>query len=164
MDNGLIKGIENLPVEDTSAVKEQLRLFLLNKATRDTKRIEMLTDALDTLQEKYIERAMSYMKDHDDDSAILYLPEMIRNISQYIKDSGETIGSVLENREAFDSLCVINNPTINNNSTTNVIDSLNIDGVSTSVDSRRKIRNTITEILKLASEEDVIVPDESTVE
>lgn len=160
MDNGTKDIIELnnlLDGKDASEVKSQLKLFLVSRAQREASKISDLQDALETMQRKYIERSMSYIEDHDDDSAILYLPEMIKNISQYLKDSGDSIKSVISNDELFDRICVVKQENT-------IVENVNIGTPhSLDVDSRRKVRNVLNEILKVASE-DVIPDDGSKVE
>lgn len=160
MDNGTKDIIELnnlLDGKDASEVKSQLKIFLLARAQREASKMSDLQGALEIMQRKYIERSMSYIEGHDDDSAILYLPEMIKNISQYLKDSGDSIKSVISNDELFDRICVVKQENT-------IVENVNIGTPhSLDVDSRRKVRNVLNEILKVASE-DVIPDDGSKVE
>lgn len=141
--------------DNTNEIKEQLKLFLLSRAQREAMKVDSLQTALEKFQQKYIEKSISYMEEHDDDTAIMYLPDMIKNVSQYLKDSGDTIKSVVSDNELFDKLCI----GIQENNTINNVIVSEIDA-----DSRRKIRNVVKEILQLASEENISNEDKKIVD
>lgn len=135
---------------DTSLVKSQLKLFLLSQAQREAYKLEKMTSALDKMQNRYIERSIQYMEEHDDDTAIVYLPEMIKNITEYLKYSGSTIKSVVSDDKLFDMVCFnTQNNTIMVNNGINSVD----------IDSRRKIRDTVKNILQAMSDENIVIAD-----
>lgn len=98
----------NIPELDVTNIKSQLNAFLLAQAQNALQTNVKLTKTLDILQEKYGEKIVEYMADNDDETAIVYLPQMIDTIAKCLDRSSGVISSVLQNKEIL-NLTVIDN-------------------------------------------------------
>lgn len=115
--NGLV------PDEDVvNNTKDQLRVFLIAQAKKELERVIKLTNTLDLLETKYQNKVEEYIEEHNDDSAIMYLPVMIENITKCLERSQEIISKVIGNDKIM-NFSISSNNTINidsNNQTLNL--------------------------------------------
>lgn len=137
--------IEPLSQELVDSTKELIRVHLVLQAKRELERVIELTETLDAIQRKYQEKVLQYIQDHDDESAILYLPQMMDNISKCLERSYSIINQVVGNDKIMNYQITQNNI---NDSTINVSGkNSSFEGDLADPQSREKIRYVMREIL-----------------
>lgn len=130
--------------------KDQMRIFLVAQARKELERIIKLTATLDKLQEKYQSKIDEYLENHDDESAIQYLPSMIDTITKCMERSNSIISQITGNDK------IMNFQFVSNNST----NTINIDNSNSTVvnledpTSRMKVRDTVKSILVMMNNAD----------
>ena len=123
--------------------KEDLNVFLVAQARLELERVMSLTKTLDKMQAMYQEKALEYMADNDDQSALEYLPIMIENLSKCLDRSYALINNVVNNEKIMNFSIVQNNITDSNiqineaNNPTDLADPK----------SRERVRKAVAEIL-----------------
>lgn len=128
------------------STKSQLQIFLIAQAQRELTRVIKLTDMLDKLQDRYIDKATEYMNAHDDaNSSVLYLPSMIDTIAKCLDSSNKIISQVLGNDKIMNFQIVSDNSTniTNINSHTNSAIPIDLQDPA----SRLKVREAVNAIL-----------------
>lgn len=139
--------MQSITNDTAVSTKSQLQIFLIAQAQRELTRVIKLTDMLDKLQNRYIDKATEYMNMHDDaNSSVLYLPSMIDTISKCLDSSNKIISQVLGNDKIMNFQIVSDNSTnitnINNNNHSNGIPIDLQDPAS-----RLRVRETVNAIL-----------------
>ena len=95
--------------EDVDNTKMQIRTFLVAQAKRELMRVVKLTNALDKMEDMYTRKAEEHMKEHDDDTAMTYLPKMIETMSECLQRSNDIIRQIAGDEKLF-NLLYINMP------------------------------------------------------
>lgn len=151
VDDILQNKIISQDVVDTT--RDQLKVFLVAQARRELIRVIKLTETLDKIQDRYQDKVLEYMANHDDETAISYLPVMIETITKCLENSYNIITRVVGNDKIMTFQVVQNNVEVGSVSST-VVGSLE-DPIS-----REKVRKAVAEILNSLPEgnnEEVIV-------
>lgn len=125
-------------VVDTT--RDQLKVFLVAQARRELTRVIKLTETLDKIQDKYQDKVLEYMDNHDDDTAINYLPVMIETITKCLENSYNIINRVVGNEKIMTFQVVQNNIEVGSMNST-VIGNLE------DASSREKVRKAVEQIL-----------------
>ena len=134
---------------NSEEIKNQLYMYMLEHARASLSSNIRLIDALNMLENKYIEKSIEYIAENDDETAIEYLPKMIEVISKCLADSNRSIETVVNNKE-IQSLMIVNQ----DNRQINIGDGG--DDVKTAIEdpvSREKIREAVGKIFKYINEE-----------
>lgn len=128
---------------DVTSVKSQLESFLLAQAQNALKTNVKLTKALDMLQEKYGEKIVEYIQENDDETAIVYLPQMIDTVAKCLDRSSAVISNVLQNKDIL-------NLTLIDNSDKSINIGNNVETRSAIEDpvSRAKIREAVAKMME----------------
>lgn len=148
----------NVPTLDITEIKSQLNAFLLAQAQNALQTNVKLTKTLDMLQEKYGEKLIEYIKENDDETAIVYLPQMIDTIAKSLDRSSAVISDVLNNKEIL-------NLTLIDNSDKSINISNNAETRSAIQDpvSRAKIREAVEKMIDFieSEKEEIVEIDEN---
>jgi len=132
--------IEPLSQELVDSTKDLIRVHLVLQAKRELERVIELTETLDVIQRKYQEKVIQYIQDHDDESAISYLPQMMDNISKCLERSYSIINQVVGNDKIMNYQITQNNMNISGKNSA-------FEGDLADPQSREKIRYVMREIL-----------------
>ena len=144
----VVNGI-SLTTEQAEKNKAILKSALMAQARRELERVLKLTDLLDKVQEKYQERVFDYIENHNDESAINYLPRMIEVISQCLDRSQKLIHDIALD-EKFNITLIDASTTVNNTN----IEAVNGLDLSSALE-RNHVREAVNSILDiLKSEQD----------
>ena len=126
------------------ATKDQIRMCLVAQARNEIEKVIRLTKTLDKIQDKYQEKVLEYIAEHDDESAVAYLPQMIDTINRSLEKSYAIINNIVGNDKIMNFQIIQNNisdSTIEVNGSTSIIGDL-ADPVS-----REKVRYVMRELL-----------------
>jgi len=129
--------------------KNQLALFLIMQARKELKRIVKLTEALDTLQDVYVDKSMEFlMRTGDAQTSIEYIPSMMENIMKCLERSSNVISKVMSDKNIANLLIV--------DASDKSINIGNPEDLRTGIDdpvSRSKIREAISKVVAYLEEE-----------
>lgn len=141
---------------DVTSVKSQLESFLLAQAQNALKTNVKLTKTLDMLQEKYGEKITDYIRDNDDETAIVYLPQMIDTVAKCLDRSSAVIANVLQNKDIL-------NLTLIDNSDKSINIGNNVETRSAIEDpvSRAKIREAVAKMMEYIETEKQSIKSEN---
>jgi len=96
LDNNLI----------SDRTKTQLKTFLIAQAKAELVRVVKLTETLDKLQDKLQDKMMEYIDNHDDQSAVMYLPGFIDVMTKCLDRSNDIIKQVIGDDKMLSMLFV----------------------------------------------------------
>ena len=152
--------VQNKPIsqEIVEDMKSQIRVYLIARAREELEQVMKLTSTLDKMQIMYQEKALQYMADHDDETALTYLPPMIKTITSCLENSYNIINEVIGNEKIMTFQMIQNNVS----DSTISIGSSNSQYTGTLEDpiSRERVRNVLAEILKDVKDQEVDMTDE----
>lgn len=134
------KPISQSLIDDT---KDSLSIMLVAQARREFEKIIKATETLDKMQEMYQDKALEYMADNNDQSALEYLPVMIETISKSLDRSYALIKDVVNNEKIMNLSIIQNNITDSNIQVGN-------NSLATELadpQSRERVRRAVAEIL-----------------
>ena len=137
----------SLTTEQAEKNKAILKSALIAQARRELERVLKLTNLLDKVQEKYQDKVFDYIENHDDESAIGYLPRMIDVISQCLDRSQKLIHDIALD-EKFNLTVIDASTTVNNTN----IESINGLDLSSALE-RNHVREAVNSILDLLKKE-----------
>lgn len=120
--------------------REQLKVFLVAQARLELEKVTKATRVLDKMQDMYQNRALQYMAEHDDDTALEYLPVMIETITNCLSNSYNMISKVVGNEKIMTFQVVQNNIEVGSSHSTVLA---NLEDAS----SREKVRKAVEQIL-----------------
>lgn len=138
--------VQEISQNQVNEIRDQLRIHLVLQARHEVDRVIKLTETLDMLQDKYQEKVLQYVMDHDNEEAVKYLPMMIENLTKSLERSYAIINQVVGNDK------IMNFQVIQNNISDSTIE-IGTHGRTTTEDltdpiSRERVRRVMAEILK----------------
>lgn len=135
-----------LTQESVEENKNQIRIYLIAQAKKELEQVMRMSATLDKMQTMYQEKALQYMADHDDETALAYLPGMIKTITDCLEISYNIINKVVGNEKIMTFQMIQNNVS---DSTINIGSSQSsYTGTLEDPRSRERVRNVLAEIIK----------------
>ena len=144
-----MEGIEAGILPTTAAVdktKDQLRVFMIAQARRELQRVIKLTEAINKLEDKYINASTEYLTIYGDaETAVTFIPQMVDTLSKSLQRSNDLINKITGNKELMQ--LVINQQNINidntNNNSENIYGEIDLSNST----SRERVRNFVESLL-----------------
>lgn len=147
MENNNLMDI-NKELQNIEDTKNDIKIFLINQAKRELKRIISLTNTLDNLQDKYQEKVTEFIDDNQNNNQMMVecLPEFIKVITSCLERSENIIKQVMTDK-TLNNINVNMLTQINNNNTT----SLELEDAQ----SRSKVREIVKTLLSTIEETEI---------
>ena len=151
-ENGMIVTpyniVNNTPISQSMVAdtQNQIRIFLIAQARSELEKVISITETLDKMQTMYQEKALQYMADHNDETALKYLPPMIETLTNCLENSYNIINRVVANEKIMTFQLIQNN--VSDSTISIGSSSSSYTGTLDDPVSRERVRNVLAEILR----------------